>query len=707
MPCSFPVRVVLSNQKLRVLSLILQGGVGFIFFVRFWVDSRWNNGEMYTGKATSWATGHINTTTVKAQEAVHSLTFCHDLSRFDYQFDLEGHYLYGNYSCMDVCRTDYASIDCVTPYDASIDVAPSKLVVTTSFDERITTRETEGPGEYRHYFTPFLQYMGLSLKFSVEISTDWLYSSQPKVNKVWLSRQLHTVWIDRDWNKRHMHRPGEEIDLPVLTILEYVGLDLDEVNEFTSKNYWPDATTYETGPALRISGIEIVLEINCFNYDPGAFGELDINEISIELPVCFIRPWRTTTGWITNEKTEVIGATGAYRHRRIHGVFFDVIVHGTARKFDPTTIMNDLASVIVFMRIPNQVLLFFAITFLGHLSLIYKKAVYQNFSIVNQCAGLSMRLMAHSIAFNDAEDTSTHNVEGGFSKLKVGSHLKHILSKRSNLGTSEVNHMVDFCWTAVTTPHQKAKFLHEWFLKLCRRTFMRAEQINEPMNQEYMDIDSYSNAIASNERIGFNELVKLFDSDRKRSCLEHIFTPVQVKESLKASKGAKHIQAIEHTEEHKALTARKQSTKNKADSLTTLVGLNKAQVNENTAILSELDDKMTEGQAEIETLMKGVEHQLEEAGLKILPSDIENPEHLMLGLGRDCAEMVDRNASLERRVVAAEADSVHIQHQLYEVDRLVKQLAAEAAEEAHLRAQAAASVDANAYGEVSTGARNT
>merc|ERR1719329_897439 len=52
---------------------------------------------------------------------------------------------------------------------------------------------------------------------------------------------------------------------------------------------------------------------------------------------------------------------------------------------DVNVMIVNVTSILVFLAIPMRVVAFFAVNFLGHLSTIYKRVLYEEFSISKSC----------------------------------------------------------------------------------------------------------------------------------------------------------------------------------------------------------------------------------------------------------------------------------------------------------------------------------
>lgn len=155
---------------------------------------------------------------------------------------------------------------------------------------------------------------------------------------------------------------------------------------------------------------------------------------------------------------------------------------------------------------------------------------------------------------------------GGISKKNVRHALDSILEYRGLLlSEDEIEHMVTFCHNAClglsknkkeqtqntgqdVSGSARSKGSRGFFGKLLKWSganlsrYVPHHRPVSPSNDETqpIDIDNYHDAATSRELVKIESFAKLFHSDRRISCLEFFFTPIQMRQCLEASRPSRH-----------------------------------------------------------------------------------------------------------------------------------------------------------------------
>eukprot|EP00747_Dinoflagellata_sp_TGD_P120451 gnl/TRDRNA2_/TRDRNA2_173250_c1_seq3.p1 gnl/TRDRNA2_/TRDRNA2_173250_c1~~gnl/TRDRNA2_/TRDRNA2_173250_c1_seq3.p1 ORF type:complete len:334 (-),score=40.86 gnl/TRDRNA2_/TRDRNA2_173250_c1_seq3:61-1035(-) len=135
--------------------------------------------------------------------------------------------------------------------------------------------------------------------------------------------------------------------------------------------------------------------------------------------------------------------------------------------------------------------------------------------------------------------------EGGISKLRIAERLADVLRHRGEvLSEEEVETFVNFCFSSLTdqkptNPSGPQRSDSRWSPSAALASFRRSlglrRYLVKPSNvqeDQRVNIDNFTIATSSLERIGFENIVKLFDRDRKLSFLERIFFPQALREYI-------------------------------------------------------------------------------------------------------------------------------------------------------------------------------
>jgi len=178
-----------------------------------------------------------------------------------------------------------------------------------------------------------------------------------------------------------------------------------------------------------------------------------------------------------------------------------------------------------------------------------------------------MWLLQHHVAFERLESATGGILSGCIAKEDVASSLHHLLHRRDCLDDEEVKQMTDFVLTEATKGFQvevkDERSLYDAFMTVADSGLSNFRaNIKEPLGMMHskidhrnlqIDVDTFMSACSSSEAISFNDLVSLFDGDRKIPSLEDFFMPMRFKTSLaeirghKRNKGKKKNAAVRKT----------------------------------------------------------------------------------------------------------------------------------------------------------------
>jgi len=202
---------------------------------------------------------------------------------------------------------------------------------------------------------------------------------------------------------------------------------------------------------------------------------------------------------------------------------------GYLRFVSLANILLNITSALVLLSLPQRFVLFFATTCLGQLSKIYKQVIYERFDLKTEVSGITTRLMTSSAAFVQLEDVDgTENGGAGISRKRMSERLREVLRNRSStLDSYEVEQLVDYCFKAVTST-RKTRTAFQLLVEEVTGLFKKGRE-PEVVVSPCIDIDAFSVASTSNERISFATVVDWFDADRRLTWLEKLFTPYDVK----------------------------------------------------------------------------------------------------------------------------------------------------------------------------------
>jgi len=234
---------------------------------------------------------------------------------------------------------------------------------------------------------------------------------------------------------------------------------------------------------------------------------------------------------------------------------------------DVNALFINICSSAVFLHLPRVLVVVTALYLCGHVSTIYRNVVRRNFSITKEAGAMAMWLLQHHVAFERLESATGGILSGCIAKEDVASSLHHLLDRRDCLDDEEIKQMTDFVLTEVTKgfkvqeKDERSVYdalmtaadsgLSNFWASLKESLGMMNHKIDHRNMQ--IDVDTFMSACSSSETISFNDLVKLFDGDRKIPILEDFFMPMRFKTSLaeirghKRNKGKKKNAAVRKT----------------------------------------------------------------------------------------------------------------------------------------------------------------
>lgn len=342
------------------------------------------------------------------------------------------------------------------------------------------------------------------------------------------SDQSLTVVCNRDGEKCTEHLPGEKISYTGPQLLDFA-LQLDSTASSSTKATLPGWA--------RVSGAELVVSIECFNdiyelrYESltgrTMRGLPDLQATpSIDVPICILKVDLVSMSSRTQD-WQFFGDSVCHREYRGISVRAEV-ASSNFRYLDQNGMLLQLTTLLVMLRFAKFMLRHFVTTCLGHLSKIYRRAIFEPFDMVEECCGASTRLMAKSVEFvqlADAEEDGAICI----SRDRMLERLTQGFERRSAiLNSMEIRILTMFCLREALRPKRSSMREN---LKTEVKNLI-ATKLSEAHYGSHINIDVFSRNCSSLEKLSFTHIVKLFDKDRKMSCLERVFTPSRIWRSI-------------------------------------------------------------------------------------------------------------------------------------------------------------------------------
>lgn len=556
MALKLPKSVEISNPQINRLYQWLTILVGvYLAYEFFFLDKYAASVEI--GQYVSsdlWVEDLLTSEQKKAKvDAWPSEWLCTDAEKYDYH-SVEGPWYYANHSCLLPCPNSTVSVSCLSPVETYLNVESSDVFIGTQMKE--TTYRSNGDVVTQQYVMPMAEDMGVSFSYSMLVREAAIRASL--VTGPWDWRDftgfsalnITTVILNRDRVIAETLPPAYAITLSVPRLLELAGMSdlLDAPQPDAGANTLKYAT-YTEGPIGRITGRELTLGLNCYNHW-GRPSDVDGLE-KIEGFLCTVEVRASSQPWETVERLAEFNDESHHelRHRIYHGIRVNIEAGGEIRCFDVNALMAWIVGAVVLLGIPQTLVLLFSTSMLGHTSTMYKRVIYERFDIGEQTAGLVTRMMTNGVAFLELED-----MQNGVSFKRMNERLREALKHESDeLDDLEISQLVDFCFNAVVSPNTVCanksslsvlKGYFQGFANCIGRCI--APKTEEPKANskssrarlartkvhEHITIDDFLVSCASCDRVGFNDVVTLFDSNRKMSWLERFFMPRYIKKNV-------------------------------------------------------------------------------------------------------------------------------------------------------------------------------
>jgi len=416
-----------------------------------------------------------------------------------------------SHGCVVPCTRGLLNNEC-WQLDETYKEADAEVFLATHVHETLAA-----PGEHpleQDYVVPFTEGFAIGLTYFYELSQFSWSGSWQSMATHWTRieessmRNIKTVLLDKNGKERRAVEPGAEIQFTLQEVLEMAGQ--------SSQLEMPNSLIQQQ-PRNRFSGMELLLNAECF---PDS-----------ERPTCFLSARRTIRGWTWWQEKDVMSTDGKRRVRRLHGIRLKFEPEGRFSRFSFNKLVGIFTSVLVLMKMPRYVMMFICTFALGQLSKIYQEVLYEDFSLYNFVGGLAMRLLVANTAFVTLMDCQLQGGGHAISKARLNERLKEILPSGS-LDHDEIKTITDFC---VSTANNKATTC------AFRNTVSEMQRLRRSKSlalENAIDSQAFTSAVTSNERVSFETVVCLLDSDRRRRILERIFTPSYFQKFAQKSKAS-------------------------------------------------------------------------------------------------------------------------------------------------------------------------
>jgi len=572
MKITFNKSITIENTRLALFSYGLMFTMLIFFFGFMYLTNGFFNAYRVNGSAFIYAEFSEEFATVSSEDAAG---FCTDVSKYAFTFSKE--YSYDGFHCVNLPQTemrqkqgmnkfffptyfhdDYTIILRQNPIGGKairkngcaaasntwaqshkISLDPFSNVPQCTGDPRpICYRELPYPGrkDYvqclvsarRHYLTIGIGALQINFKQSFQVLGEMGKIYLPMMSSVDEDDNLLSIiFTDKagggneefDCNQPEKGKCRFSVAMgnPYVTLtyeqwLKAADLDLDRRNENVGEDIENGQYPYVRLTGARIN-VEIIYESPALNdYQKGPLAMIKVSGRKEWTSVINSETWYDHSNWSdtpTNLATENITT----KERYYHGLLFEVKNNQahTWLVLSIKSILFTFAALGVFKKYLDMVVYYFSLYCLGNTSRTYIRACIENLDVSDACKRtVPSRLMIAAISFFNIcsleqelqSATISRMTDPSFSKTisydTIYWIFERIMNLQENIDRAELKNMCDMIFSRLSTGEGEGK--------------------------GRVSIDSFVRAIASMEYFDLDAMVRTFDSDRKRSLLEMIFS---------------------------------------------------------------------------------------------------------------------------------------------------------------------------------------
>jgi len=443
---------------------------------------------------------------------------------FDYSKDLlvpgktsENQYL--NCTCAPLCPEDRARRDCVNLPQLFSSLSPQEVFFNTHVSDKFYTSDSSTRSEMLFPMAADMQlnfHYGFVYESSAGESTYNLFTQKMKCLDPDKCQGTSTKSDDAELDE--LLKPSSTIMLTVRELIELSGLPeavLLQPNPRSGANYMVESRQYTTGPAVMISGMELIVDIHCT--DRALYMEEYPILMAKNAPddyqkpyLCYLWVRRFPQPWVEVAPAETVSMDGSTRYRKYHGIKVRVQSYGVFHAISVSGIMQWMVIFYVLMGLPTQIIGVITCNMLGRLSVIYNKACVEEFSLRDGIGSCCAHLVSNYVLYCEMKEGSF-----GVPKKYILARLSEVLNAskhKSELDDYELQCLTDFCFDTIA--------------------YGTEANLGRDMEvEEFVSMSQYDAAMTMNEKVHFQDVVNLFDLQRPRGMFEKIFTPSYLREA--------------------------------------------------------------------------------------------------------------------------------------------------------------------------------
>jgi len=549
----FPSAVKIRNVRLELCRNFLLMLVVILMVANVLVFANFTLHYPITGHVQTSVTGFHDWDALSGADSLaQTSSVCTNTTRYSFWPSPDGSIRYDNFSCLSPCPPGRTAANCIASQRLFFQEGSQSSVIVTSLQKTIlepTSAISNTTQRYENYLTPAAE----------ALSVDILYTM--KMGKIEMSSFFDTTTVvlnseGTPW-KRFASGKGH-VSISLSDLLTLSGASLEDTLPVVGRNYFPQATDTE-GPTARVAGTNLDIEVVCGRTPRRYFWEQAALPTEARPDVeCTLKVQRSPSFLVSLTRLEPVPTSnGGITVNTYQGVRFTSSFQGKYKKLDLNAILVNLTTSLTFLAIPNQVVIVFALGFLGHLSSIYKKAVHKEFNISKECAAMSIRLIAHSYLFSEVQNQMAKDGKfenGIIDDVSMTQMWMRVIKDHISTPTA-AEEMAQFFMHQIVTSFKtpplgkddyKSKGVIQGIWQEVQDGFnavatnldySRAlKKYASGGHDEKLNMESFQAAFCSADPISFDSLVRLFDQNRPVAKMEQFFTPVQLRICLEKAK---------------------------------------------------------------------------------------------------------------------------------------------------------------------------
>ena len=366
---STPKFLTIRNVKVGIFNRFIQVLIiGFILFDLLF-NELYLKIEIPTGYTTFWAESG-NLSKVQNSKNFSEIPYCNN-PNYNYAYDYD--------------KWFYRDIECINlPYAEMYQKGENEFFFLTHFTEydinikkcNSSTNSICQDRKKKDYFTVGSE--GMKFAFDHFYTTTFEEGSNLFEES---GNNIDTYIKDKEGNELWHFEKGQTISFNVSQWLQLAGVDLDTFNEGTpSSNPHEDVLNPEHA-YKRLSGIEIIIKVNYFNYAGYDDSTCEINLIPNE-------GWSSKGSQIYYHKYPNISDIDdeySYNDRYRYGIKFKFMTNGLMGEFNINSLISHLVSGIVLINLSTTIVTYFLIFFTGKYGKDFKHQKYSKSEIKEKC----------------------------------------------------------------------------------------------------------------------------------------------------------------------------------------------------------------------------------------------------------------------------------------------------------------------------------